>query len=98
MNLITIDQAIKTLQKAKRLIGGDKVLTVSLTGSGLEEVDAIKMKIVNDGDSQYIQLRVAGFEGIDQHLMYDDELDRRHGGDFDHTSPLGEFITKVRRR
>lgn len=68
--MLTINKAIEVLQKAKRKIGGDKVLIVSLTSSGLEETDNVNVKVINDKDSQYVQLRVGGFEGIDDHLRY----------------------------
>lgn len=74
MKCVTIDQALKTLEKAKRLMGGDKVLILSLTGSGLECVNVNNLKVINDPEDQgtYVEVRAKGFEGLGDHVIYRD--------------------------
>lgn len=67
--MTTIDQAIARLLKAKQLIGGDKVLIVSLTASGLEMTDKVTIVPVNIKESQYVEVRVGSFEGLEE-LFY----------------------------
>jgi hypothetical protein len=59
--MVTIDEAIELLQKAKASIGGDKVLILSLTGSELEDANVDRLELINDGNSQYIEVQVNAF-------------------------------------
>lgn len=52
---MTIDNALLILRNAKRLIGGDKCLILSLTDSQMEDVDISGIGIIDDGNSKYVE-------------------------------------------
>lgn len=56
--VVCIDKALALLKEAKRRMGGDKVLILSLSGSGLEEVDVSSLRIIQEAESQYVQVIV----------------------------------------
>lgn len=60
---MTIDEAILALRVAKKDIGGDKKLILSLTNSRLCDTEVDDIAIINDhrkgiGESQYVEIRV----------------------------------------
>lgn len=61
MSAMTIDQALRVLQDAKRKMGGDRCLILSLSGSGIEDANVNSMHIACDtkGESGYVEVRVS---------------------------------------
>lgn len=56
--LMTVDKAIKALQKAREEVGGDACLILSLSGSGIEDADVNDMIVVKDSCNRYVEVRV----------------------------------------
>lgn len=56
---ITIDQAILALQRARKRspLGGETVLVVSLTASGLEQTHVHEIALVADDDGALVEVR-----------------------------------------
>lgn len=57
MKAMTIRSAINTLQSAAVRIGDDKCLILSLTGSEIEDANINGMEIINQDESQYVEVR-----------------------------------------
>lgn len=57
---ISIDEALVILNRAKKQIGGDKCLILSLTGSGIEDANVQNLHIIDEGEnnSRYIEVQV----------------------------------------
>ncbi len=55
--MLTIDEAIKKLQYARLLLGGDKPLLLCLTGSEGKDVEVNSLEIVNEGIGQYVVVK-----------------------------------------
>lgn len=55
----TIDHALAILTEAKRKMGGDRSLILSLTDSEIEDANVDDLVIVNDDESHYVEVRVA---------------------------------------
>ncbi len=53
---MTIDEGLELLTKAKETIGGEKILILCLVNSGISDCDIEGMNIVNDGNSQYVEV------------------------------------------
>lgn len=56
---ISIDEAILLLQRAKDIIGGDKALVACRIGSGLEDLNVTDIQVIQDGESQYVEIQSA---------------------------------------
>lgn len=56
---LTIDQALRVLQDARNLMGGDRCLILSLSGSEIEDASVNGMAIQIDGESKYVEVRVS---------------------------------------
>jgi hypothetical protein len=59
--LVTIDEAIKKLQHARFLMGGDKPLSLRIAGSEMDGVNVDSLEVVtepNGGESQCVQVNV----------------------------------------
>jgi hypothetical protein len=80
MNQLTVDEALKILQKAKQELGGNACLILSLSSSGIQDVDVNNMVIINDKDNAYVEVQVL-HEDLNACLA---ELDRRY-----HDAPGG---------
>jgi hypothetical protein len=74
MKQISIDEALAILQKAKEEMGGDKGLILSLSKSGIQDVDVNNMVIIHDKDNAYVEVQVF-HEDLNACLA---ELDRRY--------------------
>lgn len=55
---LTIDQALKILTEAKKKMGGDKCLILSLEASELPDVNVNNMEIMFDKDNAYVEIQV----------------------------------------
>jgi hypothetical protein len=69
--MYSIDEAIADLQKAKKAIGGDKVLVISLSGSGLDVSSEFTLATIKNKDSKYVEVRVEGYDWLEDHVTYD---------------------------
>jgi hypothetical protein len=67
--MITIDQAIKSLQDSKRQspLRGETVLYLSLTKSGFDLVDIESCTLVSDGDGAVVEVRSKPWSQNDSH-------------------------------
>jgi hypothetical protein len=60
MKILTIDRALKILQKAKEQFGGngEAALILSLTDSGIPDATVNDMFIQNEDGDQYVEVQV----------------------------------------
>lgn len=55
---ITVNEALKILNKAKKQLGGDLALILSLTDSGIPDATVNDLVIRTDADNRYIEVQV----------------------------------------
>jgi hypothetical protein len=55
--VLSVDAALAILTKAKKQMGGDACLILSLSGSGIMDCNINNMVIQNDGENRYVEVR-----------------------------------------
>lgn len=56
--VLTVDKALEILSKAKKRVGGDAALVLSLTASELYDVNVNNIVIRKDKDNRYVEVQV----------------------------------------
>jgi hypothetical protein len=56
--VLTVDKALEILSKAKKRVGGDAALVLSLTASELYDINVNNMVIRKDKDNRYVEVQV----------------------------------------
>lgn len=57
--ILTVDQALAILTEAKKQMGGEAALILSLTDSGIPDADVNDMVIQYDKDNAYVEVQVS---------------------------------------
>jgi hypothetical protein len=56
--VLTVDKALEILSRAKKRVGGDAALILSLSDSELYDVNVNNMVICKDKDNRYVEVQV----------------------------------------
>jgi len=57
MEFLTVDKALEILKKAKKQVGGDACLILSLTASELPDAIVNEMVIIKDETNRYVEVK-----------------------------------------
>jgi hypothetical protein len=60
--VLTVDAALAILTKAKKQVGGDAPLVLSLADSEMADCNVNDIVVINDGENQYVEVQAHNAE------------------------------------